>query len=183
MITEGLRESNSQISKSPWSFPVLVIALSRASFFSFVSTISDFLPFYLSTAAVKISPGKLNGFASRMEAPNKVLPAYWKLDFRTSPRCEDQTEPIGGGSPREGNATSRIASGIKGIYQAARTRKKKNKLERDVDNFSITRDIIECARYFRTKVRDCQLARIYGDKAPICRWISRTDYFCSCLLF
>lgn len=34
---------------------------------------------------VKISLGKLNGFTSRMEVPNKVFLAYWKLDFSEVP--------------------------------------------------------------------------------------------------
>ena len=29
----------------------------------------------------KIFPGKLNGFPSRMKAPNKFFLAYWNLDF------------------------------------------------------------------------------------------------------
>lgn len=69
----------------------------------------------LGKATVKISPGKLNGFASRMEVPNKVLPTYWKLDFRASSQCEDQTVP-NGRSLHEGNATSEIASDIEGAY-------------------------------------------------------------------
>lgn len=73
-------------------------------FFSFVY----YLWFSILSAATKISLGKLNGFASRMEAPNKVVPAYWKLDFRTSPQCEDQTEPNNERSLREISQKSRI---------------------------------------------------------------------------
>jgi len=45
-----------------------------------------------------------------MEAPNKVVPAYWKLDFRTSPQCEDQTESNNERSLRERSQKSRLAT-------------------------------------------------------------------------